>query len=209
MATRAEQAGAVIGSVLTVASALALNHGQFFDSIAERRRPLVVLLGEGSWANRVSVLAALRYTLEKVAPNTAARMKERQAFREQEDWRTLWKKFGELGDIPKPTAQAAPKPRYRVLGAEWNEEEFSASAAQGPEGELVRRLQEYVDPCLDLSALRQLSSERPVGRRRNTGATHKGSPGIHKQALEGYLKMIGTFGGALCSATDESVISRF
>ena len=100
--TRVQHAATVIESVLHVAAALAPKYEETIDVIAARQHPLVALLSEGPCANLVSVLAAIRFSLEGNVPKTASRMKDRQAFRELEDWRTLWKKFEELGEIPKP-----------------------------------------------------------------------------------------------------------
>lgn len=192
--TREQQAMAATDSVLKIAAALALTYGEALDVIVERQRPLVALLSQGAWANRVSVLAAVRYAVEIAAPNTASRMKDRQAFRDVDDWRTLWQKFEELGKIQRPAAQAPSKPKFEILGSGWTEEEFNSSAAQGAGGELVQRLQECVDPNLDLAALRQLDREKLPVRVKKSGAGGGGGSGTRKRAPDAYLQMLGALG---------------
>ena len=191
---RGPQAIGVVDSVLKVAAALAPKHGETLDVIAERQRPLVALLSQGVWANRVSVLAAIRYAIETAAPNTASRMKDRQAFRDLDDWRTLWQRFEELGEIPKPATPAPTKPTFELLGTGWTEEEFNSSAAEGPCGELARRLQEYVNPNLDLAALRQLDREKLSVRTKKSGTGGGGVSGTRKRPPDSYLQMLGALG---------------
>ena len=171
-ALRTLHAKSAVEALLKVAEALAVRGGEDFDRESLQGHPLVVLLSSGSWANRVSVLAAVRFALETLVPTTAARMKARQAFRDVDDWRTLWGKFEELGEIPKPAAPAAPKPRFEMLGRGWTEEEFASTAGDGPGGELVRRLEGCVNPSLDLSSLRD--QERDVV---NVGPSNSGAGG--------------------------------
>jgi len=146
------------------------------------------------WANRVSVLAAIRYALESAAPATAARMKDRQAFRDFDDWRTLWEKFEELGEIPKPVMPPPAKPKFNILGLGWTEDEFSASAAAGPTGQLAQRLQESVDPALDLVALRGISREQVQSRVRPFRPGGGGGSGTKKRVPDEYLRMLGAVG---------------
>lgn len=193
--TRGQQAVAAVESVLKIANALAPKHGETLDIIVERQRPLVVLLSQGAWANRVSVLAAVRYAIEVAAPNTASRMKDRQAFRNVDDWRTLWQKFEELGEIPKQAAPALSKPKFEILGIGWTEEEFNSSAAEGPGGELVQRIQECVNPNLDLAALRQFDREKLPVRSKKSGAGGGGGSGTRKRVPDdAYLQMLGGLG---------------
>jgi len=191
-ATREQYAAGAVEALLKVADALALKYGEKIDVHAVQHHPLVVLLSHGPWANRVSVLAAVRYALESSVPGTAARMKERQAFRDIDDWRTLWAKFEELGEIPKPAAPSPEKPKFEVLG-KWTEDEFAASAAQGPGGELVQRLEGCVNPNLDLAALRILDREKlsDGGKKRGSGG---GSGTSRRRPPESLLKMLGAVG---------------
>ncbi|MBN1547541.1 MAG: DUF3883 domain-containing protein [Syntrophaceae bacterium] len=191
--TRWPQAVAAVDSVLKIAAALAIKYSDTLDVSAEQKQPLVALLSHGPWANRVSVLAAVRYALEMSVPKIATRMKDRQAFRDMDDWRTLWKKFEELGELPKPEASASSKPKFTILGSIWTEEDFNTSAAQGPCGALVQSLQECVDPDLDLAALRPLEREKLPIRVKKTRPGCGGS-GSHKRAPEAYLRMLGALG---------------
>ena len=192
-AVRSVQAAAAVDSLLKVAAALAPKHDETLDGSAIRGQPLVSLLSHGVWANRVSVLAAVRHAIELCAPATAARMKERQAFRDLDDWRTLWQKFEELGDIPKPVAPPPPQPKFDVLGSGWTIEEFASSAAAGPTGELARLLQEAVDLGLDVAALREAKREEVRAKVRTPGR-RGGGGGARKRAPEEYLKMLGAIG---------------
>lgn len=192
--TREQQAMAAADSVLKVAAALAPKHGETLDAIAERQRPLVALLSHGAWANRVSVLASIRHAIESAAPKTASRMKERQAFRDFDDWRTLWQKFEELGEIPKPTVAAPAKPKFDLLGAGWTEEEFNSSAAQGPGGSLVQRLKECVDSELDLGALRQVTREKLPIFVKKRGTKVRPESETRKRPSDAYLHMLGALG---------------
>lgn len=189
---RGQQASAAVDSVLKIAAPLVLKYGETLDIIAERQRPLVTLLCQGPWANRVSVLAAVRYALEVAAPKTASRMKDRQAFRDFDDWRTLWQKFEELGEIPKAAIPAPSKPKFEILGTGWTEEEFNLSAAQGPDGELAQRLQECVDPKLDVTAMRQLDREKLPVRVKKSGTG--GGSGARKRPPDAYRQMLGALG---------------
>jgi len=191
---RGQQAMAAVESVFKIAQALALKYGEIFNGDAERQSPLIVLLSQGAWANRVSVLAAARYTVEIAAPDTASRMKDRQAFRDLDDWRTLWSKFEELGEIPKPAVPAPSKPKYDLLGTGWTEEEFNSSASDGPGGKLVQRLLECVDPNLDMAALRQLDREKVTFRVKKSRAGGGGGSGTRKRPPDAYLQMLGALG---------------
>lgn len=190
-ATRQQHALEAVDALLKTAKALAIKYGEGLDEASVRAHALVALLSTGPWANRVSVLAAVRYVLETLAPKTAARMKEQQAFRDLDDWRSLWRKFEELGDIPRPPVIPAPKPKFEVLGSSWTEEEFGSSAAQGPVGELAQRLQDAVEPYLNLATLRSVARERPPVRGKKAGG---GGGGTKKRAPEAYLKMLGAVG---------------
>jgi hypothetical protein len=194
---RIAQAAEAVDTVLKVVGVLAPKHGEVLDDIAIKNETLVVLLSQGYWANRVSVLAALRHALEKATPVTATRMKERQSFRDLDDWRTLWKKFDELGDIPKPVAPPQPKPTFAVLGSSWTEEQFGQSAGAGPTGELARLLLDAVLPNLDLTPLREKKRAKVVVKVKIPGAGGGGSgsgSGAGKRAPDSYLRMLGAIG---------------
>lgn len=191
--SRGQQAMAAVDSVLKVATALTAKRNETLDAAAVREQPLVALLSQGTWANRVSVLAAVRYAIEQAAPATAARMKDRQAFRDLDDWRTLWQKFDELGEIPKPAVPPPPKPKFEVLGSGWTQEEFDNSASAGPTGELAQLLQEAVNPNLDVATLRGTEREEVHARARKTGGGGSGA-GTRKRVPKEYLKMLGAVG---------------
>ena len=190
---RTQQAVMAVDTVLKVAGALAAKHDESLDDGSVRNETHVVLLSKGTWANRVSVLAAVRYVLEKATPITASRMKERQSFRDLDDWRTLWRKFEELGEIPKPVAPPPPKLRFDVLGSSWTQEEYGNSAAAGPTGELARLLLDAVDLNLDLASLRDKHRAKVQARMRRPGAGGGGA-GTRKRPPDEYLRMLGAVG---------------
>lgn len=192
-AVRAQQAVAAVEAFLIIAAALGPKHGEEIELAKIHGNALVRLLSQGAWANRVSVLAAVRYALENVAPATARRMKDRQAFRDFDDWRALWKKFDELGDIPTPSVPPPAKPRFTVLGAGWTHDDFNASAASGPGGAVAQSLEAAINPTIDLAAMRaasrvkvQIAAKRP-GARGGGGGTRKRAPDV-------YLAMLGAVG---------------
>ena len=191
-AMRAQQADATVDAVLKVAVALALRHGEQVADSAIRDHELVTLLSQGAWANRVSVLAATRYALEGAVPATASRMKERQAFRDFDDWRTLWKKFEELGEIPVPAAPPPPKPRFDVLGSGWTREEFDASASAGPGGTLAQKLEASVNPTIDVAAMRTILRAKVTSKRPGSG--RGGGGGARQRVPDEYLVMLGAVG---------------
>jgi len=121
-------------------------------------------------------------------------MKDRQAFRDLDDWRALWQKFEELGDIPKPEAPAPSKPEFTILGNNWTEEDFKASAAQGPGGELVQRLRESINPNLDLAYLASLGREKLSDRIKKSRPRGGGGNGKRKRVPDAYLQMLGALG---------------
>jgi hypothetical protein len=190
---RAAQASDTVEAVLKVALALAPKHGETIEASAVTGDELVALLSHGAWANRVSVLAAVRYALEKLAPATATRMKDRQAFRDLDDWRVLWKKFDELGEIPAPAVAPPPAPTFHVLGSAWTHDEFEGSAAKGPDGLLAQRLQTAVNAALDIAALRTVSRGR-VQRQLKPVRAVGGGGGARKRVPDEYLGMLGAVG---------------
>lgn len=194
-AARERDAVVAADAVLKVADALASKCGEALDTEAVRHHSLVTLLNRGSWANRVSVLAAVRYALEHSAPNTATRMKERHAFRDVDDWRTIWPKFEELGEISKTATPAPTKLKFDVIGTGWTEEEFAASAAQGPCGDVVRRLAECVKPNLDLAILRHADRQKLAV---NDHKTHRKGNGrgtsSYQRVPAAHLEILGAVG---------------
>jgi hypothetical protein len=190
---RIQHAVTTLDAVLKVASALAVKHGELLDEVSIRTDDLIVLLSQSEWANRVAVVAAVRYALERTCPKTASRMKERQSFRDFDDWRALWQKFEELGEIPKPAIPPPAPPKFDVLGSQWTQDHFDESAAEGPVGELARRLGVAIVPTLDLASLRDVvrnKVEQKVKRIRVGG----GGGGPSKRVPDKYREMLGAVG---------------
>lgn len=192
--TRMLQARQAVEALLTVGRALAEKHGEKLDATILDDH-LVQLFIRGAWTNRIGVLAAVRFAMEGAAPKTAKRMKEQRAFVDIEDWRTLWRKFDELGEIPKPVTPTAPEPTYTILGSGWTMTDVQAAAAEGPNGELVKRLESAVEPKLDLGTLRsgqrdQVTTASGTGKRR----PGSGGGGSKKRPPDSYLTMLGAIG---------------
>jgi hypothetical protein len=192
-ATRAQQATATVDDVVKIATALAPKHGEELKDGAIRDHALVALLSQGTWANRVSVLAAVRYAVEGLAPGTAGRMKDRQAFRDFDDWRALWRKFEELGSLPAPVMAPVAKPTFTVVGSGWTQDAFAASAAQGSTGAVAQRLAAAVNLTIDLAAMRALTRAK-VQIATTPGSGIGGGAGGRRRTPDEYLAMLGAAG---------------
>lgn len=192
--TRVLQAADAVNALLTVGCALVQKHGETLDAKGLLDDPLVQMFMRGAWTNRIGVLAAVRFALESAAPKTAKRMKEQRAFVDLEDWRALWRKFEELGEIPKPSTPPAPEPKFEILGKGWTMADVHAAAAEGPNGELVKRLENAVDLKLDLSELRSGKREPVVMVGRSGKGKAGGGSGSKKRPPDTYLKMLGAIG---------------
>ena len=207
-ATRVAQASAAVADVLKVAVALADKLGETIATDVELARPLTVLLSDGPWANRVSVLAAVRYGLEQSVPRTASRMKDRQAFRDFDDWRSLWQKFPDLGDIPQAgIPESAPK-KFALLQGQWTEMEFVADAKKGPAGEVFRHLEKAVNLGLDLSHLARQAREN-VEPADPTKKHRRVSTEPRARADEAHTRMLGATGEAFVFQQLRSVLPDF
>jgi hypothetical protein len=191
---RSHDAREAVDGLIKVASGLSVTRGESVAPVAIYQEPVVALLSEGNWANRVSVLAAARYALERLAPSTASRMKDRQAFRDVDDWRTLWKKFDELGDIPKPPVLPPEAPKYKLAGCIWTEEEFKKAAEAGPGSELAKRLELAVEGDLDLAKLRDISRGKVEAKARNKRGHRSMDRGKRQRIPDEYLTMLGAVG---------------
>jgi hypothetical protein len=192
-ATRAQQATATVDDVVKVATALVPKHGEELKDGAIRDHALVALLSQGTWANRVSVLAAVRYAVEGLAPATAGRMKDRQAFRDFDDWRARWRKFEELGSLPAPVTAPVAKPSFTVVGFGWTQDAFAASAAQGSTGAVAQRLAAAVNHTIDLAAMRAVTRAK-VQIATTPGSGIGGGAGGRRRAPDEYLAMLGAAG---------------
>jgi hypothetical protein len=193
-ATREPQAKDAVDIILKIAVQLAATLNEPLDEKVVREHSLVVLLSTGYWANRVSVLGSLRHALDSVAPNTARRMHDRQAFRDLDDWRTLWKKFSELGEIPKPPAPVPKKQTFPILGAAWSKDDFDTSASAGIAGEIAKLVETAVNQGLDLASLRNQSRAAVAlpDQTSRSKRTRGGSGG--QRVSDDYLVMIGAIG---------------
>jgi hypothetical protein len=192
--TRTQQAITTVDDVVKVAAELATKHGEELKAGAIRDHPLVALLGQGMWANRVSVLATVRYALEGLAPATSGRMKDRQAFRDFDDWRDLWRKFEELGNVPAPAAMPGAKPIFTVAGTRWTQEEFTTSAVHGAAGAVAQRLAASVNPTIDLAAMRAVTRAKVQVPGATTGSGTGHGAGARKRPPDEYLAMLGAAG---------------
>jgi len=121
-------------------------------------------------------------------------MKERQAFRDFDDWRALWKKFEELGEIPAPATPPPAKPTFEVLGSGWTREDFNVAAAAGPAGVLAQRLATAVNPTINLAAMRAVSRAKVQMPPRRQGSGGGSAIGTRKRVPDEYLLMLGATG---------------
>jgi len=191
---RSAQSKADVRVVLKVAIALASHFGEELCETAIQSNELVELFSEGWWANRISVLAALRYAVEAQAPKTADRMKSQRAFRDVDDWQSLWRKFSELGDPPKPETPPPAKPKFSLLGHTMTEDEFLREASSGSDGLIAKTVADAVVLDLDPAGLRDRSRSQ-VGPLIHTKSKRKrrgGGPKAPKGESE--LKILGVIG---------------
>ncbi|MEO2013082.1 MAG: DUF3883 domain-containing protein [Fuerstiella sp.] len=155
-----------ISTVIKVAEALAQYFHEPLDSAVVKSDVMVDTFSDSWWANRISVLAAVRYALERLAPKTAERLKEQRAFRDVEDWQTLWRKFPELGEPQKPAAPGPEKTKFKILGQTLAEDDFHKEAGSGSDGMIAEKIAEFIDAELDLAAFLGVarSSVEPLSR---------------------------------------------
>ena len=191
---RSTQSRADVRMVLKVAIALASRFGEELCETAIQSDELVKLFSEGWWANRISVLAALRYAMEVQAPKTADRMKSQRAFRDVDDWQSLWRKFSELGDPPRTESPPPAKPRFNLLGHAMTEDEFLREASSGSDGLIAKTVADAVVLDLDLAGLRDRSRSQvgPSIRTKSKRKRRGGGPKTPKGESE--LKILGAIG---------------
>ncbi|HYD51655.1 MAG TPA: DUF3883 domain-containing protein [Gemmatimonadaceae bacterium] len=149
--TRAQAARQVVLDLLTLAVALAARRGEPADSAAIAADRRVQQLSQGFWANKFSVIAAVREALEGVAPKTTQAMSEGNAFKVVATMAELWRPHEpELGPREAPIA---PPRRLQILNVEVLEDEFKSDFAKSGNGRVGAALRSKVDPTLDLAAL--------------------------------------------------------
>jgi hypothetical protein len=208
---RNRDAAKAIEVVIKIATALAQHYQEMLDEEEIRQSPLVRLLVIGRWANRYSVLAAVRGALEEAAPQTTARMQKGNAFRPVEDWQMLWKRFeAELGPVAKPAPFQPAPAKFSVLSGVWTQAAFLASAGEGDEGVLAKELAQAVVPNLDLLSLQftrgqvQIHAAGKGGRKRKGGGGGGG-----KRPPDEYLNMLGAVGEYFVYRQLEGIIPGF
>lgn len=206
---RASRAASDAKTVLKVATSLATHLGEELDRPGIDAHPLVSALRDGWWANRVLVLAALRFALEVHAPKTASRMKEARAFRDIDDWQSLWRKFNELGDPPKPVTPAPPKRNLDLLGHSLTEDDFFREAGGGSDGLIAKAVDGSVISDFDLSALRGRSRTIVTPISRNGRRGRKGSPRTPSPRNENELTILGTIGERFVYQQFRAILSNF
>lgn len=191
---RTQHAKSDMHAIIKVASALAIKLDESVADKAIESDALVQFFIEGCWANRVVAWAAIRYTMESMAPKTASRMKEQRAFRNVDDWQTLWRKFEELKDPPKPPNPKPPVLKYSLLGYDFTEKEFELDAMNGAEGEIAKMLADTVTDDFDIVSLRCPSRNKVNASKSDKKSGGSGAGRGGKRRDDNHLKLLGSIG---------------
>ena len=191
---RSTQSKTDVRVVLKVTIALASHFGEELCETAIQSNELVELFSGGWWSNRISVLAALRYAIEVQAPKTADRMKSQRAFRDVDDWQSLWRKFSELGDPPRPETPPAAKPKFNLLGHAMTEDDFLREASSGSDGLIAKAVAAAVVQDLDLAGLRDRSRSQVGPLIHPKPKRKRGVGGSKAPKSENELKILGAIG---------------
>ena len=150
---RARMADEAIQSVLYVAEALAEEHGEMVNVAAVRDDARVLRHTKGWWANAFAALRVLKRAIARQAPQTARMLARERAFAALRSRHELWKAFAELGNLENDALRTPSPPKRQILGLEKTSSEIEADLVAGGDGEIERKLCQYVHSDLDLSAL--------------------------------------------------------
>lgn len=169
---RTAAAGEVVEAILRVATALASACGEFLDAEAIRAQPRVQALRAGWWANRFAVLGAMQQALSRAVPHTAHALSEARGFHDPMPWQQLWAALPQLGPVPSAAPAQRAERQISLLGVAGTEEALKAELAKSSAGQIGTKLQEAVDPTLDLSRFRGTRTEVRAGQaRRGSGGS--------------------------------------
>ena len=171
---RTELAEEAVKSVLYVAEALAVGQGEVLNASALHDDAWVLRHTMGWWADAFAALRALRRAILRQAPRTARMLARERAFAAPRPRRELWKAFPELGNPECDTLRTPSLPKRSILGLEKTSREIEADLIVGGDGDIERKLSEFVQPGLELGALAgrkraRLNPDSSVRRRGGTG----------------------------------------
>ena len=152
---RAKTAEESVRSLLRVAELLAERNGEAIDATALEHDDRVRRHTVGWWANAFAALRALKRAIARLAPRTARALGRERAFAALRSHRELWKAFPELGDPESGTLHPPSLPKRLILGLKKTTTEIEADLGMSGDGEIERKLRQYVQPDLDLRALAQ------------------------------------------------------
>ena len=171
---RVRMADEAIQSVLYVAKAIAVEHGETLDVTAIQDDVRVLRHTTGWWANAFAALRVLKRAIARQAPRTARMLARERAFAAPRSRHELLTAFPELGNPESDVLRTPSLPKRLILGLEKTSREIEADLVAGGDGEIERKLCQYVQPGLDLHALArreraQLGPDSDVRRLGGTG----------------------------------------
>lgn len=185
-----------VQSVLKVAKALAVEHGETIDISKLHDDSRLLRHTKGWWANAFAALRVLKKAIALQAPQTAGVLGKRRAFAAPSSPQELWNEFPELG-VPGGNASGTPtQPKKQILGLAKTQSEIDADLAEGGDREIERELCQLVKPGLDLSilALGKRSPLDPDSRNRTTGRETGGAGGWRNTQRRDEHELVGYLG---------------
>jgi len=192
---RSRMADEAVQSVLQVANAIAVKHGETIVISKLHDDSRLLSHTKGWWANAFAALRVLKKAIALQAPKTAGVLGKRCAFATPSSPQELWNEFPELGITKGNTSGAPTQPKKQILGLAKTQSEIDVDLAEGGDREIERELCQLVKPSLDLSilALGKRSPINPDSRLPRTGRETGGVGGWRntqrqdERELEGYL----------------------
>lgn len=170
---RVRRAGEAVQSVLIVAEALAVEHGEMVDIATLQDDTRVLLHTKGWWANAFAALRVLKRAIALQAPRTARMLGQQRAFAAPRPRHELWNAFPELGNLGGDALGTSIQPKKQILGFEKTQSEIDVDLAAGGDGKIEYELRQFVRSDLDLSTLvrRERAPLDPNSRVRRSGGT--------------------------------------
>lgn len=165
-----------VNIVLDAAQRLAPRFDEIVDATRVRDSGRVAVLAGGWWANRFTVLAALRQALEDVAPLTTRRLSDARAFHDPGPPGALTARITELSDSVPPPRSATPSPAARVVqlgGVRVGRDVLDRELAQGSDGIIGTELRRHAITRIDFDEIRRVEAG-PLSSHRGRGGWSKG-----------------------------------
>jgi hypothetical protein len=167
---RSSAARELVADILRLATRLATLSEETIDLDAIRGQPRIASLTDGSWANRFSVLPALRDALVRAAPATAKRLTGARVFRDPRSYAELAGRFAELADADAADVATRPEPTYTILDEVGTQSELETELAKGNAGSIGGSLAGFASKVGDLGDMIVASrAPLPPAQRRNRG----------------------------------------